>query len=564
MRAHLGLARLLSLVVCLILTLDANLSAGAIAVQPGLGLYNSGHPEAAIQDRSISAQRDVSSFPAVTTSVDRVVDASQNLLAKIAAISAGNDHTCALTTGGGVKCWGWNAHGQLGDGTTNDHLTPVDVSGLTSGMQAISAGNYHTCALTTGGGVQCWGHNEYGQLGDGTTNDRLTPVDVSGLTSSVQAISAGNYHTCALTRGGRVKCWGRNEYGQLGDGSQNDRLTPVDVIGLTSVVQAISAGGEHTCALTTSGGVKCWGSNVHGQLGDSTQISRPWPGPGGVTGLNSGVQAISAGWDHTCALTTGGGVKCWGYNGYGQLGDSTTIWRPWPRDVSGLTSGVQAIAAGYAHTCALTTGTGIKCWGHNGYGQLGDGTMVRRLTPVDVSGLTSGVQAISAGNEYTCAVATGGGAKCWGYNGYGQLGDGTTSNRWMPVDVSGLTNSDPTAIDAADLASQMPYPTSAPSTPLTLWINVRNSGTTTWTAASGYGWRGTEQWQGQTGTIDGAIAPDQTWAFSANITAPSQPGTYIYGFILQHNGVDFGPHFFIHVTVASSGGDSLFLPFVQH
>ena len=360
------------------------------------------------------------------------------LTSGVAAVSAGFDHTCAVTTAGGVKCWGSNFFGQLGDGTGTDSTTPVDVTGLTSGVAAVSAGDLHTCGLTTAGGLKCWGHNRSGQLGDGTTTTRTAPVDVVGLTGGMAAVSAGREHTCAPTTGGGLKCWGRNNVGQLGDGTTATRTTPVDVVWITSGVAAVSAGREYTCAVTTVGGLKCWGSNLRGQLGDGTTLLRT--APEDVLGLASGVAAVSAGGSHTCALTTAGGLKCWGFNSDGGLGDGTTTDRATPVDVAGLTSGVAAVSAGSGHTCALTTAGGLKCWGFNGFGQLGDGTTTERTTPVDVSGLTSGVAAVAAGFQHTCAVTTAGGLKCWGHNGSGQLGDGTTTDRTAPVDVTGLTS----------------------------------------------------------------------------------------------------------------------------
>jgi alpha-tubulin suppressor-like RCC1 family protein len=335
----------------------------------------------------------------------------------------------------------------------------VDVSGLTSGVSAIATGWDHTCALMTSGGIKCWGGNSFGQLGDGTTTQRTTPVDVSGLTSGVSAIATGALHTCALTSSGGVKCWGFNGYGQIGSAGGN-RTAPVDVSGLASGVRAIDAGAEHTCALMASGSVKCWGYNCYGQLGDGTT----WVGntclrmtPVDVIGLTSGVSAITAGTEHTCALMASDGVKCWGNNWFGQLGDGTggslNNFRTAPVDVSGLASGVSAIAAGHRHTCALMTSGGVKCWGRNYYGELGDGTTTDRYTPATVSGLTSGASAIATGGDiteeteyylggysigHTCALMADNGLKCWGYNHWGQLGDGTTTNRYTPVDVVGL------------------------------------------------------------------------------------------------------------------------------
>ncbi len=357
-------------------------------------------------------------------------------------VSAGQNHTCAVTAGSGVKCWGDNSYGRLGDGTTADSSTPVDVVGLASGATAVDTGTEHTCAVTTSGGVKCWGHNDYGQLGNGTTNNSSTPVEVVGLSSGVVAIAAGSGHTCALTTGGGVKCWGSNSNGQLGNGgSGGTTSTPVDVVGLAGGVAAIAAGGSHTCALTMVGGVKCWGYNSYGQLGNGT-TSYSEPTPVDVVGLSSGVAGISAGVIHTCAVTTSGGIKCWGDNSRGQLGDGTTTNRSTPVDVVGLSSGMAEISGGELHSCAVTTGGGIKCWGSNSYGQLGTGTSGQpQTTPVNVVGLSSGVAAISAGYEHTCAVTQGGGVKCWGSNFYGQLGNGTGNNRTTPTDVVGLSSS---------------------------------------------------------------------------------------------------------------------------
>ena len=378
--------------------------------------------------------------------------------ASAVAITTGAFHTCVLTSSGGMKCWGNNSYGRLGDGTTTSRSTPVDVTGLTSGVLAIAArpSSIHTCALTPPGGVKCWGSNNRGQLGDGTTTPRLTPVDVSGLTSGVTAISAGHFHTCALTSSGGVKCWGYNQWGQLGSPAPTDSYLPVDVSGLSSVT-AISAGWDATCALTSQGGVQCWGRNDVGQLGNNTTIDSSTPVD--VSGLSSGVTAISVGNKQACALTSLGGVKCWGTNSVGQLGNGTTTNSPTPVDVSGLTSGVSAVSAGGGHTCAVTTSGGANCWGNNNTGQLGNGAVVNpemctvpgystapcSTTPVDVSGLASGVSAISTGLGFTCAVTTAGGAKCWGSNSDGQLGDGTTTNSSTPVGVSGFPNYVPVA-----------------------------------------------------------------------------------------------------------------------
>jgi alpha-tubulin suppressor-like RCC1 family protein len=384
-----------------------------------------------------------------TTNRPTPVDVT-GLASGVDAISAGAYFTCALTTAGGVKCWGSNTGGQLGDNTTEYRFAPVDVTGLASGVGAIAGGSGHTCAITTAGAAKCWGSNGDGQLGDSTTTNRLVPADVTGLASGAVSLAAGGSHTCAVTAAGGAKCWGHNTNGQLGDNSTNRRIAAVDVAGLAGGASMIAAGGHHSCVLTAAGGVKCWGNNSSGQLGDNSTAYRY--APGDVTGLASGVAAIAAGGAHTCALTTAGGVKCWGNNGNGQLGDNTTTNRLVPVNVSGLASGVTAIAADGSHTCALTSAGGVKCWGGNGFGQLGDNTTTQRLVPTDVSGLSSGASAIAAGGAHTCAITTAGGVKCWGYNGFGGLGDNTTTNRPAPVDVTGLA-SGVAAIAAGDYHS---------------------------------------------------------------------------------------------------------------
>ncbi len=361
------------------------------------------------------------------------------------AIAAGGDHSCALLSNGTAQCWGLNNFGQLGNGTTTNSSTPVAVilSGGLSRATAIAAGSNHTCALLSDGTAQCWGYNGYGQLGSGTFTDSNTPVPVNAL-SGATAIAAGGYHTCALLSDGTGKCWGYNAYGQLGNGTLINSSIPVAVTGLGGLggpTAAASAGGFHTCALLSNGTVECWGYNGFGQLGNGTTTDSSTPVA--VSGL-SGAEAISAGEFHTCALLSNGTVECWGNNNYDQLGNGTTTNASTPVAVTGLT-GATAIAAGGDHTCALLSDGTVKCWGYNALGQLGNGTTINASTPVAVSGLT-GATAIAAGGGQTCALLSDGTVKCWGYNAYGGLGNGTLTNSSTPVVVSGLSGA--TAIAA--------------------------------------------------------------------------------------------------------------------
>ena len=367
------------------------------------------------------------------------------LLTNVKAISLGFAQTCALTEDGAVLCWGQNEEGNLGNGMHDNSAAPVHVLRLNGGVQAISLGGSHACALTEAGRVWCWGHNMSGQLGDGTAGFRSVPVEVIGL-SGVTEIAAGNSHTCALTQDGRVFCWGSNLYGQLGGGYGSNRWTPGFVTGLTDV-KAIAAGGGSTCALTTNGALKCWGYNGYGELGDGTQTDRYTPVA--VQGLASGVAAVTMGSAHTCAVTSAGALLCWGYNNEGQLGvpvDGPFSIRTTPTPVEGLAADVASVAGGGSHTCARKSTGDLLCWGYNFYGQLGDGTAVSRYAPGTVIGLDGDVAAVSPGYWHTCALLTTGQVQCWGANSAGQLGAGSTPNPHVAASVYGMSSG---VIDAA-------------------------------------------------------------------------------------------------------------------
>jgi alpha-tubulin suppressor-like RCC1 family protein len=353
------------------------------------------------------------------------------------SIAAGRSHTCAVTTEGGVRCWGKNEHGELGDGTWTNSSVPVDVAGMAGGVRYVAAGWGHTCVLTWRGGVKCWGYNRNGELGNGGNADSNRPVSVRGLEQGVESIEAADDHTCAVLGNGSVKCWGFNLYGQLGDGTAVDRNIPVDVIGLTRGVAAVAAGWGHTCAMMPEGGVKCWGNNHYGQLGvvsDQENIHAPV----NVSGLAYGVTDISADGGQTCVLTYNGLTMCWGANKYGQLGDGTSEVRNTPVVVAGMPARAIGIVVGWNHTCALDGSKRMVCWGWDYFGQLGDGIRTTSARPVAAGRLIPGVLHAVAGWAHTCVITEMETVQCWGLNDFGQVGDGTTADAYLPVDVSGL------------------------------------------------------------------------------------------------------------------------------
>ncbi|APR79106.1 BNR repeat domain protein [Minicystis rosea] len=368
-----------------------------------------------------------------------------NTCLSLTGISSGVYHTCGLTSSGGVMCWGQNYRGQLGDGTKNNHLSPVTVLGLSGPAVKVAVGSYSTCAALANGSVECWGQNDYGELGNSTMTESVVPVAVPNLTG-VADIHSGTLFSCVLTNAGGVACWGFNAYGQLGDGSFNNSSSPVMVSGLSSGVAAIAVGrpndvasshvGAHACAVTTAGALRCWGANSSGQLGDGSFTTSNTPVA--VLGLSSGIAAVAAGSAHSCALTTMGAVDCWGLNANGQLGNGGTIgghttYGP----VTGLSSGVVAIASGGSHTCALTQAKKMLCWGANGYGAIGDGTFGDQYLPTAVVGLPPGgvPTVVKMGLNQTFAETSSGALLGWGYNANGQLGDGTTLGRAVPAPI---------------------------------------------------------------------------------------------------------------------------------
>jgi alpha-tubulin suppressor-like RCC1 family protein len=353
----------------------------------------------------------------------------------VASVAAGLSHTCAVTTRGAAKCWGSNTYGELGNDSAIDSSVAVEVVGLSSGVAAITSGNRHTCALMTSGAVKCWGRNANGELGNDSRTHSAVPTDVD-LAADVVSISAGASHTCAATAGGAVMCWGHNEYGQLGNDTTVSSGVPVTVIGLGSGAATVAAGAYHACAVTTGGAVKCWGRNLFGQLGNASTVDARVPVD--VAGLGSGVASISAGSSHTCALTNGGNIECWGSNGKGRLGNDSPRNSSTPVDVVDPGEMFTGISAGLEHTCALTTVGGVRCWGRNLFGELGEGSTTNRSVPVSAIGLDRGVTGVSAGGYHTCALVSAGRVKCWGYNAYGQLGNDSNTNSSVPVDVVGL------------------------------------------------------------------------------------------------------------------------------
>lgn len=354
-----------------------------------------------------------------------------SVLKAVALASTGSrPGACAQLNDGSARCWGYNAQGQVGNGTADTAAVPVTVQSLT-GVTALSAGQLHTCAVT-GGTVRCWGYNAGGAPGNGTLVDGWSPNPVPGVTDAT-GVASGLNHSCALISGGTVRCWGYNSSGELGDGGATYyTVSGVQVVGL-SAATAVAAGSNHTCALLDTGTVTCWGLNADGQLGNGSTTSSKVPDA--VPGL-SGVTAISAADTDTCALLIDGTVSCWGSNYRGVLSNGSGSYSSTPVAKAGI-SGATSISADSNHMCAVVAGGAVRCWGDNFNGQLGDGTTDSSAAPVTVIGMDDAVQVVTGYNS-SCALRRNGTAVCWGSDQYGQLGDayGPQVHRGINFEVS--------------------------------------------------------------------------------------------------------------------------------
>jgi len=362
-------------------------------------------------------------------------------------IASGWYQSFALKGDGTAWAWGYNTVGQLGDGTTTTRLTPVKVLGMDNAVAVVS-GWGHSLALRGDGTVWAWGWNSSGQLGDNTTTERHAPVRVQGL-ENVVAVACGLDHSLAVRGDGTVWAWGANEYGQLGDNTTDNRHTPVRVLGIENAV-AIDGGNFHSFALRGDGTVWAWGRNIFGCLGDGTSTERHTPVK--VDGMENAV-AISVGTYHSLALKAEGTVWAWGNNMFGQLGDNTIADRWAPVRVLGMEN-VVAVAGGGDHSLALKGDGTVWAWGWNSNGQLGDNTTENRYTPVRVLGMENAV-AIAGGSEHSLALKGDGTVWAWGFNTVGQLGDGTTTNRWTPVKVSDLHRTSPAQVNTSAASTIM-------------------------------------------------------------------------------------------------------------
>jgi alpha-tubulin suppressor-like RCC1 family protein len=353
-------------------------------------------------------------------------------------ISAGENHTCILKSNGEAYCWGDNSVGQLGNGSTESSMTPVAVSGDLR-LQSISVGWDHTCGITVDNDAYCWGRGRYGRLGNGSSENSMTPTAVSGGLS-FESVNAGLAHTCGITTDGEAFCWGRGEDGILGNNSLASSLIPVPVSGGLAF-GSIDAGSATTCGITTNGAAYCWGASDFGSLlgqGDDDRSGKIAPGlVAGEFDFKPG--SISVGLDHVCAISTADKAVCWGRGRFGKLGIGSGSGfgvienLMTPRDVKGNIS-FTSITTGVFQTCGIATDGKAYCWGRNGSGQLGDGTTTMRVEPAQVSA-SFDFKDLAIGNDHACGISSTDEVYCWGDGTAGKLGTRSSEDKLIPAQV---------------------------------------------------------------------------------------------------------------------------------
>ena len=355
-------------------------------------------------------------------------------LTDVIDLAVGRSHACAVRNGGELLCWGSNTSGELGVLLPRglDRVTrPVVV--MARGVRAVEAGSEFTCALVgEHGEVWCWGENTSAQLGDGTTEDRTTPAPVIGLTGAT-SIAVGDDHACAIVAEGRVLCWGSNYQHQLGTSSGLEHSSPVEVASDLTHVTKLAASNVHGCAIDSAGQLRCWGGNVFGQLGTGSPDGET-PTPTAVA-LSGTVTDVATGMEHTCAIH-GGLLSCWGSNSVSQLAQPGARMEPLPVRVELSEAPIRLTGgARFRHTCVVGASSRVWCWGEANL--LGAGIMDLpngRATPIEAEGLDDIVE-VSSGPWASCARTSAGRVRCWGYNSWGVLGDGTRMDRFVPSSV---------------------------------------------------------------------------------------------------------------------------------
>lgn len=363
---------------------------------------------------------------------------------QLVALASGFNHTCGLASDGDIYCWGRNDSGQLGIGSSDEaaHPKPVLVSGKLK-VAFISANGDQTCALTATGVAYCWGENKFGQLGNGTLVSAVSPVPVSG-DLKFKTLSVGATHTCGLTISGAAYCWGGNWHGQLGIGTMDGEerypcchTSPVPVAGGLSF-SSVQADGIHTCGLTLAGNAWCWGNHKNfGQLGIGDVDLRDRPAPVQVSG-NLRFSSISVGIP-SCGIVSDGTAYCWGGGPVPELGiKSSTERLDRPVVVPGKLK-FERIASGAFFACGIAREGFVYCWGYNRYGQIGNGSTESFDNPQLVSQELRFKVVMTGGNEFSghaCGITTDGEVLCWGDNRWGQVGNGSTVQATKPAFVA--------------------------------------------------------------------------------------------------------------------------------